>query len=47
MNILTLHNTSFSLNNLPNEVDDNTQYGILDDSNPQDPDFYFVPLIYL
>jgi hypothetical protein len=47
MNILTVHNTSFSLNNLPDEVDDTMQFGILDNSNPQDPDFFFMPLIYL
>lgn len=47
MNILTVNNQSFSLNNLPDEVDDNMQFGILDNSNPQEPDFYFMPLIYL
>ena len=47
MNILTLQNTAFSLNNLPDEVDENMQFAILDNSNPQDPDFYFMPLIYL
>lgn len=47
MNILTVNNQSFSLNNLPDEVDDSMQFGILDNSNPQDPDFFFMPLIYL
>ena len=47
MNILTLDNISFSLNNLPDEVDDSTRFAVLDNSDPQDPDFYFVPLIFL
>ena len=47
MNILTLDNTCYSLNNLPDEVDDNTRFAVLDNSNPQDPDFFFVPLIFL
>jgi hypothetical protein len=47
MNILTIENTTFSLNNLPDEVDDSTRFGVLDNSNTQEPDFFFVPLIFL
>jgi hypothetical protein len=47
MQILTLDNISFSLNNLPDEVDDTTRFAVLDNSNPMDPDFFFVPLIFL
>jgi hypothetical protein len=47
MNILTLNNTAFSLNNLPDEVDDSMRFSVLDNSSPQDPDFYFMQLIYL
>ena len=47
MNILTVTNDAFSLNNLPDEVDDSMQFSILDNSNPQEPDFFFMPLIYL
>ena len=47
MNILTLDNSTFSLNNLPDEVDDTTRFSVLDNSNPPDPDFFFVPLIFL
>lgn len=47
MNILTLDNYSFSLNNLPDEVDDSTRFAVLDNSDPKDPDFFFVPLIFL
>jgi hypothetical protein len=47
MQILTLDNKSFDLNNLPEEVDDNMRFAVLDNSNPQEPDFFFVPLIFL
>lgn len=47
MQILTLDNISFDLNNLPDEVDDNMRFAVLDNSNPQEPDFFFQPLIFL
>ena len=47
MQILTLDNTTFSLNNLPEEVDENTRFAVLDNSNPAEPDFFFMPLIFL
>jgi hypothetical protein len=47
MNILTLDNTTFSLNNLPDEVDENTRFAVLDNSEPNEPDFFFMPLIFL
>lgn len=47
MQILTLDNTTFSLNNLPDEVDESTRFAVLDNSNPLEPDFYFMPLIFL
>ena len=47
MQILTLDNTAFSLNNLPEEVDENTRFAVLDNSNPTEPDFFFMPLIFL
>ena len=47
MNILTLENKSFNLVTLPDEVDDTMRFSVLDNSNPQDPDFFFVPLIFL
>ena len=47
MRILTLHNTSFDLNDLPDDVDEDTRYSVLDNSNPSEPDFYFMPLIFL
>jgi len=47
MQILTLENKTFSLNNLPEEVDENTRFAVLDNSNPAEPDFFFMPLIFL
>lgn len=47
MNILTLDNKPFSLNNLPEIVEDDTRFAVLDNSNVLNPDFFFVPLIYL
>ena len=47
MRILTLNNTTFDLNELPEEVDEDTRFSVLDNSNPQEPDFFFMPLIFL
>jgi hypothetical protein len=47
MQILTLDNKTFSLNNLPDEVDESTRFAVLDNSNPNEPDFFFTPLIFL
>lgn len=47
MKILTLDNRSFDLNDLPDEVDEDTRFSVLDNSNPSDPDFFFMPLIFL
>jgi hypothetical protein len=47
MQILTLEDRMFSLNNLPDEVDENTRFAVLDNSNPSEPDFFFMPLIFL
>jgi hypothetical protein len=47
MKILTLNNKAFDLNELPEEVDDDMRFSVLDNSNPQEPDFFFMPLIFL
>lgn len=46
MRILTLENECFEMNELPNEIDE-LRFAILDNSNPEDVDFFFVPLIFL
>jgi len=47
MFILTLDNKSYDLNHLPEEVDDDMRFAVLDNSDPKEPDFFFVPLIFL
>jgi len=47
MRILTLENQSFDLNELPEEIEEDTRFSVLDNSNPNDPDFFFIPLIFL
>lgn len=46
MRIHTLENTCFELNTLPESIDD-LRFTILDNSNPDDPDFKYIPLIFL
>lgn len=47
MRILTLDtNTSYELNEIPEEVDD-IRFCVLDNSDPKDPDYFFIPLIFL
>jgi hypothetical protein len=45
--ILTLDNIAFNLNNLPDEVDDTMRFSVLDNTNPNEPDFFFNSLIFL
>jgi len=47
MRILTLDNKCFPLNNLPDELEDDVRFSVLDNSNPKEPDFFFMPLIFL
>jgi hypothetical protein len=46
MRILTLDNKPFELDHLPEEVDD-MRFAILDNSDPKDPDYHYIPLIFL
>jgi hypothetical protein len=46
MKILTLDNLSYDLDHLPEEVDD-MRFAILDNSTPSDPDYHYIPLIFL
>jgi hypothetical protein len=43
---LTLDNTAYDLDTLPEEVDD-MRFAILDNSDPSDPDYHYIPLIFL
>jgi hypothetical protein len=46
MQILTVENEPYSLNNLPDEIDD-VRYCVLDVTDPTFIDYYFLPLIFL
>ncbi len=46
MRILTLENQYYNLETLPEEIDD-LRFSILDNSNPQNVDYHFIPLIFL
>ena len=47
MQILTLDNTTYPQNSVPDEVDDNMRFSVLDNSDSDNPDFFFIPLIFL
>ena len=45
--ILTLDNTIFDLNELPEQLEEDIRFAVLDNSDPKDPDFFFIPLVFL
>ena len=47
MQILTLEDKVFYLNDLPEEIDDDLRFSVLDNSDSSNPDYFFVPLIFL
>jgi len=46
MRILTLDNEYYNLETLPEEIDD-LRFAILDNSNPTNVDYHYIPLIFL
>lgn len=46
MRILTLDNNYYNLETLPDEIDD-LRFAILDNSNPHNVDYHYIPLIFL
>jgi hypothetical protein len=46
MRLLTLENNSFDINILPETVED-LRFCVLDNSDNKDPDYFFVPLVFL
>ncbi len=46
MKILTVDNQSYELDFVPEEIDD-IRYSVLDYSNKNDADYFFVPLVFL
>ncbi len=47
MRILTLENKTYILNNIPDQMEDTIRFSVLDNNDPQSPDFFFIPLIFL
>lgn len=47
MKILTLENKCFNLDDLPDKLEDDIRFSVLDNSDPKEPDFFFMPLIFL
>jgi hypothetical protein len=46
MRILQLENIYYNLDTLPEEIDE-LRFAILDNSNPKDVDYFFVPLVFI
>jgi hypothetical protein len=46
MRILTLDNTSYEMDQIPDEIDE-VRFCVLDNSDPKDPDYFYIPLIFL
>jgi hypothetical protein len=47
MQILTLENKTFPLKDIPEELEDEVRFAVLDNSDAKNPDFFFVPMIFL
>ena len=47
MKILTLENKGLDLNTLPDQIEEDIRFSVLDNSDPNNPDFFFIPLIFL
>ena len=47
MKILTLENRPFKLEKIPEWVDEKLRFAVLDNSDPGNPDFFYIPLIFL
>lgn len=47
MQILTLNNETFFLNDLPDEIEEDLRFAVMDNSDPSNPDHFFIPLIFL
>ena len=46
MKILTPDNKCFEMNSLPDEIDD-IRYCVMDVTDKDDPDFFFIPLVLI
>jgi hypothetical protein len=46
MRILTLDNTAYPMDQIPDEIDE-VRFCVLDNSDPKEPDYFYIPLIFL
>ena len=46
MKILTLENETYILEKIPQYVDEKLRFAVLDNSNPEEPDFFYICLLY-
>ena len=47
MKILSLENETYKLEKIPEYVDDKMRFAVLDNSDPANPDYFYIPLIFL
>ena len=47
MQLLTLENEAYLLDRVPDHVEEDMRFAVLDNSDTSNPDFFFIPLIYL
>jgi hypothetical protein len=47
MLILTTDDTAFDISKTPDEIEEDIRFSVLDNNDPSNPDFYFIPLIFL
>ena len=47
MKILTLDDQTYKLEKIPEWVDEKLRFAVLDNSDPANPDFFYIPLIFL
>ena len=47
MKILTLEDRSYALEKIPEWVDEKMRFAVLDNSDPTNPDYFYIPLIFL
>ena len=47
MKILTLDDRTYKLEKIPEWVDEKLRFAVMDNSDPANPDFFYIPLIFL
>ena len=46
MKILTLDDRTYKLEKIPEWVDEKLRFAVMDNSDPANPDFFYIPLIF-